>query len=213
MQITKLGHCCLVLDIEGVKILTDPGMFSTTQDSLTGLHILLITHEHGDHYHVDSVKAIVKNNPGIDVVTNKAVAALIQKEGIECNLHTVGDGESITLHDVPIEGFGTKHAVIYGDMGNVENTGYMVADKFYFPGDNFHSPEKPVDVLALPTAGPWMKMSEAVDFAKLIKPRVAFGVHDAILVPGFRGFAANLMKNFVPEVEYVTLADGETRDF
>jgi hypothetical protein len=58
-----------------------------------------------------------------------------------------------------------------------------------------------------------MKMSEAVDFAKLIKPRVAFGVHDAILVPGFRGFAANLMKNFVPEVEYVTLADGETRDF
>ncbi len=145
MQITKIGHCCLVLDINGVKVVTDPGTFTTEQNSLTGLHILLITHEHADHYHTESVAAIVKNNPDIEVVCNKAVAALIQKENIPCKVNVVGDGESVTLSGVMIEGFGTQHARIYGDMGNVENTGYRVAEKFYFPGDNFEQPHKPVE--------------------------------------------------------------------
>jgi L-ascorbate metabolism protein UlaG (beta-lactamase superfamily) len=218
MQITKLGHCCLVLDINGVKILTDPGSFTTEQNTLTGISILLITHEHQDHYHTESVAAIVKNNPDIEVVCNKAVAALIAKENIPCKVSVVGDGESVTVHDILIEGFGTQHARIYGDMGNVENTGYMVAGKFYFPGDNFHPPvvgqvSRPVEVLALPVAGPWMKISEAIDFAKAIKAPKAFGVHDGIVVPSFRPFVAMLLKNFVPETEYTVLADGESKEF
>jgi L-ascorbate metabolism protein UlaG (beta-lactamase superfamily) len=213
MHITKLGHCCLVLDVNGTKILTDPGSFTSAQDTLTGLHILLITHEHTDHYHVDSVKNIVKNNPDIEVVCNKAVAALIQKENISTKVSVVGDSESVTLHGVLIEGFGTEHAKIYGNMPQIENTGYMVANKFYFPGDNFHSPNKTVDVLALPVAGPWMKIGEAVDFAKLIKAPKAFGVHDGMIVPPFRGFVAMILKNFVPETEYTALADGESKEF
>jgi L-ascorbate metabolism protein UlaG (beta-lactamase superfamily) len=218
MNITKLGHCCLVLDINGIKILTDPGSFTTAQNTLTGLSILLITHEHGDHYHVESVAAVVKNNPDIEVVCNKAVAALIQKENIPCKVSVVGDGESVTLQGVLIEGFGTEHAKVYGDMPNVENTGYMVAGTFYFPGDNFYPPaggagNKAVEVLALPVAGPWMKIAEAVDFAKTIKAPKAFGVHDGMIVPPFRGFVGMILKNFVPETEYTALADGESKEF
>ena len=213
MQITKLGHCCLVLDIGNVKIITDPGSFTDAQNTLTGISILLITHEHTDHYHVESVTAIVKNNPDIDVVCNKAVSALIVKENIPCKVSVVGDGESVTLHGVLIEGFGVEHAKVYGDMPNVENTGYMVAGKFYFPGDNFQAPGKAVEVLALPVAGPWMKISDAVDFAKLIKAPKAFGVHDGMIVPSFRGFVAMMLKNFVPETEYTALADGESKEF
>src|SRR4051812_31344238 len=109
MLITKLGHCCLVLDINGTKILTDPGNFTDAQNTLTGLSILLITHEHGDHYHVPSVAEVVKNNPDIEVVCNKAVAALIQKENIPCKVSVVGDGESAELKGIMIEGFGTEH--------------------------------------------------------------------------------------------------------
>src|SRR6266404_6519938 len=134
MQITKLGHCCLVLEIDppsggqAVKILTDPGNFTDAQDSMTDIEILLITHEHGDHFHVPSVAAVVKNNPGIEVVCNKAVAALLAKENITAMVNVVGDGESITLKDVKIEGYGTEHAKMYGNMPDIENTGYMVAD-------------------------------------------------------------------------------------
>lgn len=214
MKITKLGHCCLVLDINGKKILTDPGNFTTSQDSMTDIDIVLITHEHGDHFHIDSVKKILANNPTATVVTNSAVTALIQKEGIASEGVVVGDGQMSEVKGIKIEGFGKDHALVYPpNMGLVENTGYMVDGKFYFPGDNFHQPGKPVDVLALPVAGPWMKVSEAVDFAKAIGARVAFGVHDGMIVPSFRGFVGMLLKNFVPGTEYVVLADGETREF
>jgi L-ascorbate metabolism protein UlaG (beta-lactamase superfamily) len=211
MKITKLGHCCLVLDIDGVKIVTDPGSFTTAQNELDGVNVILITHEHGDHFHVESVKAMLEQNPGATVVTNAAVGGLLEKEKIMST--RVGDGEQTEVNGVVIEGFGKDHAPIYDTMGLVENTAYLVAGKFYFPGDNFHVCEKPVDVLALPVAGPWMKISDAIDFAKAVKPRVAFGVHDAMIMPFFRGFVGNVLKMFVPDTEYVALADGESKEF
>ena len=213
MRITKLGHCALVLEEQGVKILTDPGSFSAAaQEKVTGLDAVLITHEHSDHYHLESVKVILQNNPQAQVVTNSAVAALLLAEGIKAMV--VGDGQSADVKGLKIEGFGKDHALVYPpNTGLVENTGYLIAEKFYFPGDNFHTPERPVDILALPVAGPWMKASEAVDFAKLINARVAFGVHDGIVQPFFRGFIGNLMKAFVPDTEYIALQDGETKEF
>ena len=75
MHITKLGHCCLVLEENGVKILTDPGSFTTEPvKAVTGINIILITHEHTDHYHIESIEAVLKNNPGAVVVSNGAVA-------------------------------------------------------------------------------------------------------------------------------------------
>jgi L-ascorbate metabolism protein UlaG (beta-lactamase superfamily) len=213
MQITKLGHCCLVLEIDGIKIVTDPGSFTTAQNELTGIDVILITHEHTDHFHVESVNALVKNNPGATIVCNKAVAALIAKENISAAVTIVGDGDTADVAGIKIEGFGKDHAPIYGTMGLVENTGYMVAEKFYFPGDNFHQPHKSVDVLALPVAGPWMKIADAIDFAKAVQPRAAFGVHDGMINPNFRGFVGTLLKMFVPNVAYVALADGETKEF
>lgn len=213
MHITKLGHCALVLDIDGVKILTDPGSFSIdAQEEQKNIDVILITHEHQDHFHVDSVKKILANNPSAIIVTNSAVGKLLDAEGIK---HTVvGDGQSTDVKEVLIEGFGTEHALVYPpNMGLVENTGYFVANKFYFPGDNFYNPGKPVDVLALPVAGPWMKIADAVDCAKNIKPRVAFGVHDGMIQPFFRGYVGMVLKNFCPETEYVSLADGESREF
>ncbi|MGD1003372.1 MAG: MBL fold metallo-hydrolase [Minisyncoccia bacterium] len=223
MHITKLGHCCLVLEENGVKILTDPGSFTTEPvKAVTGINIILITHEHTDHYHIESIEAVLKNNPGAVVVSNGAVAKLLAEKNIPCTV--VGDAQSATVGaasgmaaggGILIEGFGRDHATIYGTMGLVENTGYFVAGKFYFPGDAFHNPKRPIDVLALPVAGPWMKISEAIDFAKLVKPRIAFGVHDGMIIPGFGAFAAKMLQNFLkPDgVDYVTLGAGEGREF
>jgi len=192
--------------------MTDPGTYTIeTQEKVTGLDAIVITHEHQDHFHSDSVKALLAKNPDAVVVTNAAVGKLLQDQGIE---HVqVGDGGSTEVKGIKIEGFGKEHAIVYADMGKCENTGYFIADRFYFPGDNFYAPGKNVDVLALPVAGPWMKMSEMVDFAKTIKARTAFGVHDAMIVPSFRGFVGMALKMFVPETQYVALEDGESKDF
>lgn len=214
MTITKLGHCCLVLEDSGMKILTDPGSFTTESvKAVRGVNIILITHEHADHYHSESIQAVLANNPGAVVVSNGSVAKLLAEKNIPCTV--VGDAQSATIVGISIEGFGKDHAPIYGTMGLVENTGYFVAGKFYFPGDAFYDPKKPIDVLALPIAGPWMKIGEAIDFAKLVKPRVAFGVHDGMIIPEFGGFVGTMLQNFLkPDgIGYVALGAGESREF
>ncbi len=213
MKITKFGHCCLLLEVDGARFLTDPGNMSTGEGAVKDLDAIIITHEHADHFHIESVRAILANNPQAVVVTNAAVGAFLAKENIAFT--KVGDGESTQVKGVPIEGFGKDHAPIYGTMGAVENTGFMVASKFYFPGDSFHDPEVPVDVLALPMAGPWMKISEAMDYAKALKPRAAFPVHDGIYRTEFAPFVGRMGEMFlVPAgILFQSLNAGETKEF
>jgi len=213
MNITKLGHCCIVIEEGGVKLLTDPGSFTTSQNEVTGLDAVIFTHEHEDHLHIESLKAVLANNPTALVIGNSAVAKLVQESIANTSVTVVGDGQSTDMKGVSIEGFGKEHAEIYGTVGLVENTGFLIANKFYFPGDNFHVPGKQVDVLALPVAGPWMKISMAIDFAKKVAPRVAFGVHDGMIKPEFN-FGAKMAGRLLGQgIEYVHLADGESREF
>ncbi|MES2007119.1 MAG: MBL fold metallo-hydrolase [Patescibacteria group bacterium] len=212
MTIKKLGHCCLVLEIEGLRIMTDPGMFTAqTHTEEEGIDFVLITHEHGDHLHVESLKEVLEKNPDAHVICNASVAKLLSKEDIE-STHISG-GESAEVKGVKIEGFGHDHAEIFESFGLVENTGYFVANKFFFPGDAFTNPKRPIDILALPISAPWMKVADAVTYLREIKPRVAFGVHDGMLVPGFRGFVVALFEKFAPDTQYVSLADGTSKEF
>ena len=178
MKIRKLGHCCLVIEIDGKRIMTDPGSFSTLQLQEKNIDVILITHEHQDHLHIDSLKKVLENNPSAIVITNTAVGKLL--DGVNIKYIKVEDGQKYDFRGINIAGFGSKHAEIYGTYGQVQNTGYMV-NSFCYPGDSFSNPNSKVDILALPVTGPWMKIKDAIDYAKILKPRVVFPVHDAYI--------------------------------
>jgi L-ascorbate metabolism protein UlaG (beta-lactamase superfamily) len=179
MTIRKFGHCCLLLETDGKRILVDPGRFSTEQDTLTNIDIVLITHEHADHYHSESVAAIMENNPKAAVVTNTSVAKLLAALGIEPRI--LEGRATDTVNDVSLVAYDGEHVEIYEDFGIVQNTGYLVEGTFFFPGDAYTVPDETVDILALPIAGPWCKISDAIDYGIAVAPRIAIPVHDATL--------------------------------
>ena len=211
MKIKKLGHCCLVVETKGVRIMTDPGVYSTMQDEEKNIDIIVITHEHADHFHVESLKRVLVNNPSATIVTNSAVALLLDKEGIA--YHVIEDGAGIVLRNIHIEGFGNVHAEIYASWNRVQNTGYFLDDRLFYPGDAFINPRKPVDILALPVAGPWMKISEAIDYAVLLAPKKVFPVHDAILKTP--GLSHTLCQNVLPKLDipFIPMVEGDQHDF
>lgn len=212
MKITKIGHCCLVIEEGGVKVMTDPGTFSTGQESVTGLDAVIITHEHGDHMHVASVQAVLKNNPSAVVVSNSSVAKLLLAEGV---IATVIEGTaSGAVKTLAIEAFDAKHEEIFEEFGQVQNTGYFIGNLFY-PGDAFPVIQKPVDVLALPVAGPWCRLRDAVRFALAIKPRAAFPVHDGMLQLDKLGLAHGVPSMVLPKsnIVFTALKAGETAEF
>lgn len=163
----------------GLRILTDPGDYTTAQNEVKNIEVVLITHEHADHLHVDSLKTVLRNNPQAKVVTNKGVGAILEKEGIPYAL--VDDGKVTTEKGVSIEGLGRDHAEIYKTWKTVENTSYFIGGKLFYPGDAFYNPNRAVEILALPVAGPWCKISEVIDYALAVKPKLCFPVHDGVL--------------------------------
>jgi L-ascorbate metabolism protein UlaG (beta-lactamase superfamily) len=179
MNITKFGQCCLLIEVEGKRILTDPGVLSTSQNEVTNLDLILITHEHADHLHSESLQTIMKKNPDAEVVTNTSVGKILTEMGAA---YTVLEGRSTGTHaDVFIEAFDGEHVEIIDDYGIVQNTGYFIAGKLFYPGDAYTNPEKEVPVLALPVAGPWCKLSDAIRYAREVQPIKTFPVHDAVL--------------------------------
>lgn len=249
MRITKLGHCCLLIEVtpsilgksplpkgalhsdaggllqppkaapfvkgdrenKPVRIMTDPGAWSTRQNEVKGVDVVLITHEHADHYHLESLRAVLANNPEARIVTNRGVGKLLDAAQIPYELLEHGDAKE--FGGVRVEGHGEKHAVIYQDFGQVVNTGYFIANRFFYPGDSFYNPREPVEILALPVCGPWLKISEAIDYAKLLKPKVCFPVHDGMLkiIGPFHGVPQAVLRE--DGIAFTTLELGIPADF
>ncbi|HEU0085374.1 MAG TPA: MBL fold metallo-hydrolase [Candidatus Paceibacterota bacterium] len=221
MQIKKLGHCCLLIQIDNLKILTDPGIFSPSilppfskdQNNLVGINLVLITHEHSDHLHVESLKEVIKNNPEVKVITNTGVSKVLDEAGIP---YSILEGRNSTEVDgVFLEAFDCKHEEIFEEIGQVQNTGYFIANKLFYPGDSYCNPEKSVEVLALPVAGPWCKIPDAIRYALSLKPKKAFPVHDGMLQIERIGGSHKIPEKVLTEngIEFVVMNEGDEKEF
>lgn len=211
MKIKKLGHCCLYIQTNGVTILTDPGAWSTMQNTVTGVDIVLITHEHQDHCHIDSLRTVLSNNPDAVIVTNNAVGKILTEQGIAHIIIT--DGMFEKIKNVSFEGVGDVHAIIHETIPSVENTGYVIDEYLYFPGDAFALPNQPISVLALPVCGPWMHMKDSLLFAEKVNPKVCFPIHDGMLkiIGPFHKVPQMVLDQ--KNIQFVPMMEGDEKEF
>ena len=116
MKIRKLGHCCLVIEENGKKVMTDPGSWTINEQvKELNIDIILITHEHSDHFHLESLKIILINNPNAIVITNKGVGKLL--DGVGIRYLVLEDKKSKEFMGIEIEAHDCKHEEIYKEMG------------------------------------------------------------------------------------------------
>jgi L-ascorbate metabolism protein UlaG (beta-lactamase superfamily) len=187
MKLIKIIHSTILLELKGKRILFDPGSYSTGMlDTLISIDYLIYTHTHGDHYNETNLKLILANNPSVIIVTNSEVKALLDQLNIPHTILLCENHNTIMLEDIKLQSFENKHLEIWKEIGQVQNTSYLVDDYFYNPADSFEIPselkEIPPKVALLPVAGPPIKVSEAIQFAIDLNAKTYIAVHDGMLL-------------------------------
>jgi L-ascorbate metabolism protein UlaG (beta-lactamase superfamily) len=207
MQISKFGHSCLLITTSDVRVLIDPGSFSSGFEGLTELDGLFLTHQHHDHYDHDRVLDLLSNNRHAQVVADEQTALLLA-EGAP-GVKAVRENETFEVGGLSVSVHGREHVVIHPELVNVANVGYFVDDKVFHPGDALTLPGRPVDVLALPIGAPWLTVGSAIEYLRAVKPRVALAVHERVFTAPQIFY--NLIGKFAAEqgTEFRVLGDSD----
>lgn len=208
MKLTMYEHACVALEEQGKRLVIDPGAFSMPNIAeLTDVIAIVITHTHFDHIDDARVRQILSGNPNAVVFSTAETAANHPNVPITA----VTPGQRVTVGPFSLTFTGGEHAVIHPSMPRFQNVGVIINDgAVYYPGDSFVLADQPVKTLLVPAAGPWMRVSEAMDFLAAIKPERAIPTHDAILSEQGKTIYDSWLSSV--GVAYQRLAPGESID-
>lgn len=181
MKITKYLHSCLVFELDGYKLLFDPGKFSfaegeVTPDMFADVDAIIITHNHPDHLEAGILKDIIalSNAP---VYTNQQVADQIKKEGIESAV--LQDGV-YNLGPFKLEAITVVHELIM-DNPLPQMTGFIINDKVLHPVDSMEYKllkYQGIELLLMVTMAPFANEPTIAAFADKLQPKQILPVHD-----------------------------------
>jgi L-ascorbate metabolism protein UlaG (beta-lactamase superfamily) len=173
MKITKLEHSCLLVEMPAPvnrTALFDPGAMSepfVNVDSLEFLDDIIVTHSHGDHFHLPLIKKLIEKFPEVRITAPQEVVDALQQQGIKASAEP---SEGIVFFDSPHESVAPLFPL-------PQEIGVHYLDRLSHPGDS-HSFHETKEVLALPMTAPWGSLVEAVNLALELKPTYIVPIHD-----------------------------------
>lgn len=212
MELTKYTHSCVRISDDGRALVVDPGVFSEVEAALSGVHAVLVTHEHPDHVAVDRLVEAARSDPELRVWALASVAAQLAELGDRVT--AVESGDIVTAGGFGVRVFGGQHALIHRSVPVIPNVGYLVEEAVYHPGDAFDVPDVAVPTLLVPMQAPWSAIGDVLDYLVAVRPRQAFPIHDALLNDmGLGVVGAHLDRvSAAYGVEYRRLTPGEAVD-
>jgi L-ascorbate metabolism protein UlaG (beta-lactamase superfamily) len=186
VQFEWLGHDSFRISIQGKIIYTDPYILD---ENPYRADLILVTHDHRDHCHVDNIQKLMKPDTVVvappNCVTKLSFASQKQLKLIEPE-------QSITVHNLPIKSVDAYNINKFRSPNvpyHPPNTGYgyiftVAGVKIYLAGDTDFIPEmkelanEHIDVALIPVGGKYtMDAQEAADAVRIIKPKVVIPMH------------------------------------
>ena len=184
VRITCIKHASMRINYNGMEIQVDPvgmGMKPETDYSqFPKADLILVTHEHHDHFDRDAIQQLSSKNTTIYV--NPSVKAQLGSGKALKNGDKVKYADDITIEAVPAYNT-TPGREKFHPKGR--DNGYVLTLdglRIYIAGDTEDIPEmanlKDIDIAFLPCNQPYtMTVEQAVRAAKVIKPKVLFPYH------------------------------------
>lgn len=143
-RIEYVGHATVVVDLDGVRVLTDPllrnrvvhlrRVVPVDAKALRGVDAVLISHAHYDHLDLPSLERLGKKLP---IVVPRGLGGLLRKRRFESVLE-VDVGEGFSIGQLSVRAVPAEHDRARGPFGvSAEPMGYVLSGSstVYFAGD------------------------------------------------------------------------------
>jgi L-ascorbate metabolism protein UlaG (beta-lactamase superfamily) len=147
-------------------------------------NLILVTHEHGDHFNVDILNAV---SGDATIVVPQAVMDKLP-DTLKAKAQVLANGASATVADIPIEAVPAYNIspdrLKYHPKERQDN-GYVLTlggERVYIAGDTEDTPEmralQNIDVAFLPMNLPYtMDVDHAADAARTFRPGIVYPYH------------------------------------
>ena len=182
LKITFIGHASLIFTFNGKVIHVDPYGELADYSTLPKADIILITHEHGDHFDLSAIKILQTNQTKLvhtETCAKKISGGIVMKNGDVQIIQGI-KFEAIPAYNIihqrdngqPFhpEGVGNGYILTFGDK------------RVYVAGDTENIPEmktlQGIDVAFLPMNLPYtMTLEMVADAAKSFIPKILYPYH------------------------------------
>ncbi len=183
--ITFVGHGTLMFNFNNEVIHIDPVSQEADYASMPKADIILVTHEHGDHFDIDAIKKITSSNTKL-IFTQKCA----DNAKSLSNYTVMKNGDKIIVKNINIEAVPAYNIVNKRPDGSPfhpkgAGNGYILTfgdKRVYIAGDTENTPEmkslKNIDIAFLPMNLPYtMTPAMVADAAKAFKPKILYPYH------------------------------------
>lgn len=202
-----LGHAGFKIDVADKKIYIDPFKVKNPENA----NIILITHEHFDHFSKPDVAKLQTKDTVI--VTTEVVAREVSGD-----VRNVVPGDSLTIDGIKIEAVPAYNTNKHFHPKQDKKLGFILTlqdnTKIYHAGDTDLIPEMDkikTDIALLPVSGTYvMTADEASKAALKINPKIAIPMHYGAGVVGTTKDAErflNLLKGHSSKIEVKILKE------
>jgi L-ascorbate metabolism protein UlaG (beta-lactamase superfamily) len=222
-RIEYVGHATVLVDLDGVRLLTDPLLRNRVAHlrrsapvparTGRGVDAVLISHAHYDHLDLPSLEKLGKKLP---VVVPRGLGGLLRKRRFESVLE-VEVGETLAIGSLRIRAVHADHDGSRGPFGaSADPVGYVISGSksVYFAGDTDLFDEMaelgPVDVALVPIWG-WgpglgsghLDPARAAEAVARIRPALTIPIHWGTYYPIHLGLTRAPGFVGVPPLEFL----------